>query len=163
MSCELECKNECKAKSAGCASECPALPWQPPVMSELSQVLAQQYLALSRITRTLHAVTSGSLKHLGDSIGDPAEFYANAQTRAAALARELFPPMAKALVFFEIALCGADGKRMVRAGNYFVYCFSAGRWAADIKKRTIAFFDTEQEARAACESHHQAKFKEQLA
>ena len=28
-SCELGCKEFCKAKQHGCASECPALPWQP--------------------------------------------------------------------------------------------------------------------------------------
>lgn len=28
-SCELGCKDFCKAKQHGCASECPALPWQP--------------------------------------------------------------------------------------------------------------------------------------
>lgn len=27
--CELGCTTECKAKEHGCASECPALPWQP--------------------------------------------------------------------------------------------------------------------------------------
>ena len=27
--CELGCTTECKAKTHGCASECPALPWQP--------------------------------------------------------------------------------------------------------------------------------------
>lgn len=27
--CELGCSTECKAKEHGCASECPALPWQP--------------------------------------------------------------------------------------------------------------------------------------
>lgn len=27
--CELGCTTECKAKAHGCASECPALPWQP--------------------------------------------------------------------------------------------------------------------------------------
>lgn len=29
MSCRLGCDVECKAKAHGCASECPALPWQP--------------------------------------------------------------------------------------------------------------------------------------
>ena len=29
MSCELGCTVECKAKAHGCASDCPALPWQP--------------------------------------------------------------------------------------------------------------------------------------
>jgi hypothetical protein len=27
--CKLGCTTECKAKAHGCASECPALPWQP--------------------------------------------------------------------------------------------------------------------------------------
>ena len=167
MSCELECKNECKAKSAGCASECPALPWQPPVMSELSQVLAQQYLALSRITRTLHAVTSGSLKHLGDSIGDPAEFYANAQTRAAALARELFPPMAKALAWVREQNGRSYGKDHEGRTKY-----EFGPTLGSNFRKTHAYScdemwcftgENDDEARAACESHHQAKFKELLA
>lgn len=29
MSCNLGCTDECKARLHGCASECPALPWQP--------------------------------------------------------------------------------------------------------------------------------------
>ena len=33
MTCNLGCKTECKAKVHGCASECPALPWQPGMVS----------------------------------------------------------------------------------------------------------------------------------
>lgn len=32
--CELGCTKECKAKAEGCASECPALPWQPDCTGE---------------------------------------------------------------------------------------------------------------------------------
>ncbi len=34
QSCSLGCTTECKAKMHGCASECPALPWQPPAPAE---------------------------------------------------------------------------------------------------------------------------------
>ena len=29
MTCNLGCTETCKARDHGCASECPALPWQP--------------------------------------------------------------------------------------------------------------------------------------
>jgi len=34
VGCNLGCTTECKAKLHGVASECPALPWQPPAVTE---------------------------------------------------------------------------------------------------------------------------------
>ena len=45
QSCSLGCTTECKAKMHGCASECPALPWQPPAPAE-PQPVAQQKQAI---------------------------------------------------------------------------------------------------------------------
>lgn len=33
--CSLGCETHCQARAAGCASECPALPWQPVDPAEL--------------------------------------------------------------------------------------------------------------------------------
>ncbi len=77
-----------------------------------------------------------------------------AETKAAALARELFPPTAKPLVWVDN-----------HAGAYTVhqilerfYPRLRSNWD-DIGPRCA----TKDEAKAACEAHHQARWLEQMA
>ena len=45
MTCNLGCTETCKARDHGCASECPALPWQPErghVAQELAEANAEK-------------------------------------------------------------------------------------------------------------------------
>lgn len=44
MTCKLGCTTMCKAKEAGCASECPALPWQPLDIKPAGGTITEGYL-----------------------------------------------------------------------------------------------------------------------
>jgi len=79
-----------------------------------------------------------------------------ARTEAAALARELFPPMAKALVWDD----GSGGVWF--AGIYSVIDHGEGRFKA-VWAKSMALFSSLAEAKAACEAHHQARFLEMCA
>lgn len=102
-----------------------------------------------------HAL-KGDLHRVNDLAGTPEEVEASARAQAAALARELFPPMAKPLPPLE------KWERLeneeLKSGNYVI---SYRR--AFMGSEYIGIYKSNQEAWAACESHHQSKFKELLA
>ena len=72
---------------------------------------------------------------------------------AAALARELFPPMAKPLVW-------EKGMYSLRCGNYWV---SMGGFEAWLKETKLGSFGSIDAAKSACEAHSQARFLGQMA
>ena len=77
------------------------------------------------------------------------------EIKAAALARELFPPMAKALVW-ELT---EDGWR---SGQFRIVNSHGDIWWVT-HPDMCSFRSDLADAKALAESHHQAKFKEQLA
>ncbi len=69
------------------------------------------------------------------------------------LARELFPPMAKPLVWVH----GSSGPYSV------FYDYADKVWSAGYRTHWMSNFASITEAEAGCESHHQSRFLEQLA
>ena len=89
------------------------------------------------------------------------------EIKAAALAREIFPPMAKALAWVREQNGRSYGKDHEGRTKY-----EFGPTLGSNFRKTHAYScdemwcftgENDDEARAACESHHQAKFKELLA
>ena len=91
--------------------------------------------------------------------------YDDAKFEARQLARELFPPMAKALVWIDYGV-GAQSQTFL--GFYYDIAPMRENFIAHFgdngsSSRIGARFDTAEGAKAACEAHHQARFLELLA
>lgn len=93
------------------------------------------------------------------------EVRAQVQNRAIELARELFlsrelfPVMAKPLAW---EIVGG----VYFAGNYIysvVFRQESETWSAELNQDNMSYWLSLGEAKAACEQHHQARFREQCA
>jgi hypothetical protein len=97
------------------------------------------------------------------------EYFAKSERIAAALARELFPPMAKALVWDEEPTPFEGGHRYSYGsffGNTLYQCgmYLDGSHFARIRAgNDFLYGSTREEVKARCEAHHQARWLEQMA
>jgi hypothetical protein len=88
----------------------------------------------------------------------------DAGTKAAALARELFPPSAKPLVW-EVDQ-GDEFSQLIFGARYRVRELARGFFCSictENETTSIQWCASLDEAKAFCESHHQQRFKELLA
>lgn len=99
---------------------------------------------------------AGWISLLRSSVVD-AERKDEAKKEASKIARELFPPMAKALAW------DVDGVAWLYSVTKVWKIAPGSKFVAEFMEGKIGLFDSEAEAKAACEAHHQQRFLEQLA